>query len=231
MQGSSWHLRYLWRFWSKTKCEDLYDEFYQWHLDKQIVERIRLLDSTVFSERNFSDFLRNTSDKKRIGKDNEEASSSSEKRIRLEEINVPSEPLFMVHGPCTVICYQHHLFLVQRSRRRRSIWLWWWNFRCQGYEFLDWRGKKYLLFTYFYWLIRSYWSLRSNMLWRADSFVISNRVKLKKFLNRKLYKLKVLYLMRVMTLNFWTLISCLPLFASWLKGNSKINSIRRLIQT
>ncbi|CAB5191402.1 unnamed protein product [Rhizophagus irregularis] len=77
---------------TKTKCEDLYDEFYKWHLDKQIVERIRLLDSTVFSERNFSDFLRNTSDKKRIGKDNEEASSSSENRIRLEEINVPSEP-------------------------------------------------------------------------------------------------------------------------------------------
>ncbi|EXX68737.1 uncharacterized protein OCT59_006543 [Rhizophagus irregularis] len=75
----------------RKKCEDLYNEFYQRHLDKQIAERIRILDSTVFSERKFSEFLRNTSDKKRIGEDNEVASSSSEKRIRLEE-DVPSEP-------------------------------------------------------------------------------------------------------------------------------------------
>ncbi|PKC17177.1 hypothetical protein RhiirA5_406214 [Rhizophagus irregularis] len=72
-------------------CKDLLDICDTFE-GSEIVERIRLLDSTVFSERNFSDFLRNTSDKKRIGKDNEEASSSSENRIRLEEINVPSEP-------------------------------------------------------------------------------------------------------------------------------------------
>ncbi|CAB4408684.1 unnamed protein product [Rhizophagus irregularis] len=75
----------------RQSCEDLYGEFYQRNLDKQISERIRLLDSTIFSERKFSEFLRNNSSKKR---DNEESSSSSEKRIRHEEYyvdNVPSE--------------------------------------------------------------------------------------------------------------------------------------------
>ncbi|PKY57796.1 hypothetical protein RhiirA4_125719 [Rhizophagus irregularis] len=45
------------------------------------MERIRLLDSTIFSERNYSEFLRATR-QKRIG---EEVSSSDEKRIRREE--------------------------------------------------------------------------------------------------------------------------------------------------
>src|SRR4051812_33256815 len=56
--------------------------------------------------------------------------------------------------------------------------------------------KNYLLFTYLYWLIRFYWSLRSNVFWKPDFFVISNRVKRKKFPNQKLYKWKVLHLMR-----------------------------------
>ncbi|RGB30810.1 hypothetical protein C1646_671405 [Rhizophagus diaphanus] len=38
----------------KQSCEDLYGEFYQRNLNKQISERIRLLDSTIFSERKFS---------------------------------------------------------------------------------------------------------------------------------------------------------------------------------
>ncbi|CAG8615310.1 25321_t:CDS:10 [Dentiscutata erythropus] len=63
-------------------CEKLYEEFYQRNIDLQIAERLRLLDTTIFSEQKFSEFLR-TSGKKRIGEDNEEA-SSSEKRIRYE---------------------------------------------------------------------------------------------------------------------------------------------------
>ncbi|CAG8729044.1 23028_t:CDS:2, partial [Gigaspora rosea] len=65
----------------------LYDDFYQKNQDKQISERIRLLDS-IFSERKFSEFLRINSSQKRK-RDSEEFSSSSEKRIRHED-NVPS---------------------------------------------------------------------------------------------------------------------------------------------
>ena len=69
----------------RENCEKLYNDFYQLnldkHLEKNIVERIRLLNSTIFSERNYSEFLQTTC-KKRIG---EEASSSDEKRIRREE--------------------------------------------------------------------------------------------------------------------------------------------------
>ncbi|CAI2188141.1 1850_t:CDS:2 [Funneliformis geosporum] len=72
----------------RKNCEKLYNDFYQLnldkHLEKNIVERIRLLDSTIFSERNYSDFLC----KKRIG---EESSSSDEKRIRHEEPELSRE--------------------------------------------------------------------------------------------------------------------------------------------
>ncbi|RIB07354.1 hypothetical protein C2G38_438130 [Gigaspora rosea] len=61
----------------------LYDDFYQKNQDKQISERIRLLDS-IFSERKFSEFLRINSSQKRK-RDSEEFSSSSEKRIRHED--------------------------------------------------------------------------------------------------------------------------------------------------
>lgn len=82
--------RYLWypdsnNFFLVLSCETKYNEFYQLnldkHIEKNIVERIRLLDSTIFSERNYSEFLRATR-QKRIGV---EVSSSAEKRIRREE--------------------------------------------------------------------------------------------------------------------------------------------------
>ncbi|CAG8486415.1 2537_t:CDS:2, partial [Funneliformis caledonium] len=63
----------------RQRCEELYDDFYQRNLDKQIAERIRLLDTTVFSEHKFSEFLR-ASSKKRTGENNE--ASSSGKRVR-----------------------------------------------------------------------------------------------------------------------------------------------------
>lgn len=76
----------------KQSCEELYNEFYQRNLDKQISERIRQLDLTIFSKRKLSELLRNVSSKKRIGEDNEVSSSSSEKRIRHEEYNVDNVP-------------------------------------------------------------------------------------------------------------------------------------------
>ncbi|CAG8621377.1 1146_t:CDS:10 [Ambispora gerdemannii] len=85
-------------FTIRKSCEELYNEFYQLSLDKQISERIRLLDSTIFTERKFSEFLRNASSKKRIGEDNEEASSSSEKRVRYEEYNVDNVPSELFKG-------------------------------------------------------------------------------------------------------------------------------------
>ncbi|CAG8638730.1 4799_t:CDS:2 [Rhizophagus irregularis] len=73
------------RYELSLNCETKYNEFYQLnldkHIEKNIVERIRLLDSTIFSERNYSEFLRATR-QKRIGV---EVSSSAEKRIRREE--------------------------------------------------------------------------------------------------------------------------------------------------
>ncbi|CAG8554181.1 1006_t:CDS:10 [Funneliformis caledonium] len=68
-------------------CKKFYDEFYQRHIDLQIAERLRILDSTIFSENKISEVLR-ISSKKRIVEDNEESSSSSEKRIRHEEYYV-----------------------------------------------------------------------------------------------------------------------------------------------
>jgi len=65
----------------ETKCNEFYQLNLDKHIEKNIVERIRLLDSTIFSERNYSEFLRATR-QKRIG---EEVSSSDEKRIRREE--------------------------------------------------------------------------------------------------------------------------------------------------
>ncbi|CAB5362811.1 unnamed protein product [Rhizophagus irregularis] len=70
---------------TSTICETKYNEFYQLnldkHIEKNIVKRIRLLNSTIFSECNYSEFLRVTR-QKRIG---EEVSSSDEKRIHREE--------------------------------------------------------------------------------------------------------------------------------------------------
>ncbi|CAG8635693.1 1870_t:CDS:10 [Funneliformis caledonium] len=68
-------------------CEKFYEEFYQRSIDLQFAERLRLLEFTIFSEHNLTKYLRK-SDKKRIGEDNEEPSSFSEKRIRREEYNV-----------------------------------------------------------------------------------------------------------------------------------------------
>ncbi|CAG8667741.1 8408_t:CDS:1, partial [Paraglomus occultum] len=66
-------------------CETMYNEFYQLnldkHIEKNIIERIWLLDSTIFSEHSYSEFLQATC-QKRI---REETSSSGEKRIRCEE--------------------------------------------------------------------------------------------------------------------------------------------------
>ncbi|CAG8642247.1 4061_t:CDS:2 [Funneliformis mosseae] len=68
----------------RKDCEKFYNDFYKLYLDKHAeknsVERIRLLDSKIFSERNYSVFLQ-TASNKRI---REEASSSDEKRIRHE---------------------------------------------------------------------------------------------------------------------------------------------------
>ncbi|CAI2195455.1 6346_t:CDS:2, partial [Funneliformis geosporum] len=66
----------------RQRCEELYDDFYQRNLDKRIAERIRLLDTTVFSEHKFSEFLR-ASGKKRTGENNE--ASSGEKRFQSHE--------------------------------------------------------------------------------------------------------------------------------------------------
>ncbi|CAG8625686.1 8264_t:CDS:10 [Funneliformis mosseae] len=68
-------------------CEKFYEEFYQRSIDLQFAERLRLLEFTIFSEHNLTKYLRK-SDKKRIGEDNEEPSSFSEKRISREEYNV-----------------------------------------------------------------------------------------------------------------------------------------------
>ncbi|CAG8568283.1 9941_t:CDS:2 [Ambispora leptoticha] len=64
----------------------MYTEFYQLNLDKQITERIRILDSSIFSERKISEFLRNISNKKRTLGDNKE-DSSDEKHTRHHEDN------------------------------------------------------------------------------------------------------------------------------------------------
>ncbi|CAG8596480.1 9915_t:CDS:2 [Ambispora leptoticha] len=67
-------------------CEKFYNEFYQRNIDLQFAERRRLLESTIFSERKFTEFLE-ASSKKRIGEDIEDA-SSEEKRVRHNEYNV-----------------------------------------------------------------------------------------------------------------------------------------------
>ncbi|CAB4411027.1 unnamed protein product [Rhizophagus irregularis] len=83
---------------TSTICETKYNEFYQLnldkHIEKNIMERIRLLDSTIFSERNYSEFLRATR-QKRIG---EEVSSSDEKRIRREEPELLDGNQFRIIG-------------------------------------------------------------------------------------------------------------------------------------
>ncbi|RIA85177.1 hypothetical protein C1645_782445 [Glomus cerebriforme] len=67
----------------QKSCEDLYNEFYERNLDQQITERIRQLDLTIFSDRKFSEFLRNESQKRLM--DDNESEPSSGKRTRHEE--------------------------------------------------------------------------------------------------------------------------------------------------
>ncbi|CAG8621142.1 1421_t:CDS:2 [Diversispora eburnea] len=66
----------------RKSCEKFYTEFYQWNIDLQIAERRRLLESTIFSEQKFTEFLE-ASSKKRIGE---------EKRVRHNEYNVDFVP-------------------------------------------------------------------------------------------------------------------------------------------
>ncbi|CAG8505214.1 11468_t:CDS:2 [Dentiscutata heterogama] len=61
-------------------CEKFYEEFYQRSIDLQIAERRRLLETTIFSEQKFTEFLQ-ASGQKRIVEDIEEAASSNEKRV------------------------------------------------------------------------------------------------------------------------------------------------------
>ncbi|CAI2184440.1 9833_t:CDS:2 [Funneliformis geosporum] len=65
----------------RETCENLYNEFYELNLDVQINERIRQIDSTVFSEHKISEVLRMSSNKKRSVECNE-AESSNGKRTR-----------------------------------------------------------------------------------------------------------------------------------------------------
>ncbi|RHZ72312.1 hypothetical protein Glove_243g9 [Diversispora epigaea] len=71
----------------RQSCEKFYNEFYQRNIDLQLTERRRHLESTIFSEQKFTEFLE-VSSKKRIGEDIEDASSSNEKRVRHNEYNV-----------------------------------------------------------------------------------------------------------------------------------------------
>ncbi|CAG8622451.1 6607_t:CDS:2 [Ambispora leptoticha] len=68
----------------RENCEKLYNNFYQLnldkHIEKNIVERIRLLDSTIFSERSYSGFLQATCQR-------QEASASDENRREEPELN------------------------------------------------------------------------------------------------------------------------------------------------
>ncbi|CAG8609275.1 6247_t:CDS:2 [Diversispora eburnea] len=70
----------------RQSCEKFYNEFYQRNIDLQFAERRRLLESTIFSEQKFTEFLE-ASSKKRIREDIEDA-SSNEKRVRHNEYNV-----------------------------------------------------------------------------------------------------------------------------------------------
>jgi len=66
-------------------CEKYYEEFYQANLDRQIAERIRQLDSTIFLERKFSEHLRNSSNKRSMVDDEDDEDSSGSKRTRHHE--------------------------------------------------------------------------------------------------------------------------------------------------
>ncbi|CAG8447576.1 6037_t:CDS:2 [Scutellospora calospora] len=57
------------------------EKFYQRSIDLQIAERRRLLETTIFSEQKFTEFLQ-ASGQKRIMEDIENAASSNEKRGR-----------------------------------------------------------------------------------------------------------------------------------------------------
>ncbi|CAG8694273.1 40613_t:CDS:10 [Gigaspora margarita] len=61
-------------------CEKFYEEFYQRSIDLQIAERRRLLETTIFSEQKYTEFLQ-ASGQKRIVEDIEDAASSNEKRV------------------------------------------------------------------------------------------------------------------------------------------------------
>ncbi|CAG8551763.1 10049_t:CDS:10, partial [Dentiscutata erythropus] len=62
------------------KICDTFEEFYQRSIDLQIAERRRLLETTIFSEQKFTEFLQ-ASGQKRIVEDIEDAASSNEKRV------------------------------------------------------------------------------------------------------------------------------------------------------
>jgi len=69
----------------RMSCEKYYEEFYQANLDRQIAERIRQLDSTIFLERKFSEHLRNSSNKRSMVDDEDDEDSSGSKRTRHHE--------------------------------------------------------------------------------------------------------------------------------------------------
>ncbi|CAG8720907.1 10008_t:CDS:2, partial [Cetraspora pellucida] len=85
-------------------CEKFYEEFYQRSIDLQIAERRRLLETTIFSEQKFTEFLQ-ASGQKRIMEDIEDAASSNEKRVCH---NVLHEFV------CTVLKFESILFVTRK---------------------------------------------------------------------------------------------------------------------
>lgn len=78
----------------RQSCEEFYNEFYQLNLDKQITERIKVLDTSIFSDRKSSKLLRNASNKKRSSESNKASSNCHEKPgksvINNEEEEMPN---------------------------------------------------------------------------------------------------------------------------------------------
>ncbi|KAF0367611.1 hypothetical protein F8M41_013544 [Gigaspora margarita] len=75
----------------RQSCEKFYHEFYQRNIDLQIAERHRLLETTIFSERKFTEFMQTLS-KKRTDEDIGKDSSPDEKRVRSDEYNGSNFP-------------------------------------------------------------------------------------------------------------------------------------------
>ncbi|CAB4443696.1 unnamed protein product [Rhizophagus irregularis] len=78
----------------RQSCEEFYNEFYQLNLDKQITERIKVLVTSIFSDRKSSKLLRNASNKKRSSESNKASSNCREKPgksvINNEEEEMPN---------------------------------------------------------------------------------------------------------------------------------------------